>query len=332
VFYPPAGRRPRGRRFDELAYYAERFDTVEVNSTFYRLPDRDVVAGWAARTPAPFDFSLKLFQKFTHPRMAAAGAGFKPGEAVSEDDTIPKIVQADVDEFRVAIDPIAAAGKLGALLAQFPPSFKHTPRSREYLAWMLAAFRDYPLAVELRHRSWSDVLGHTLELLNEHEAAWVQIDEPKFRFSIRQNLLPNVKGFYYMRLHGRNAAKWWRHEASEDRYDYLYAAEELKPFAETATAVRALVRKAYLYFNNHFAAKSVANAVVLRDQLDQSVPDAFEPEMLEAYGALKPIVERQRARRVETDVPGERQVANGRLWDSEEPADADEIGKPRGGG
>jgi uncharacterized protein YecE (DUF72 family) len=72
----------------------------------------------------------------------------------------------------------------------------------------------------------------------------VQIDEPKFRFSIRQNYLPNVKGFYYMRLHGRNAANWWRHDKSEDRYDYLYSDEELKEFAETASAARELVKKA----------------------------------------------------------------------------------------
>ena len=82
-------------------------------------------------------------------------------------------------------------------------------------------FSDYLLAVELRHRSWSDRFGDTLALLNTFQAAWVQIDEPKFRFSIRQNYLPNVEGFYYMRLHGRNAAHWWRHGASEDRYGYL---------------------------------------------------------------------------------------------------------------
>ena len=104
------------------------------------------------------------------------------------------------------------------------------------LSGCCSAFAGYPVAVELRHRSWSDGIAETLALLNGFGAAWVQIDEPKFRFSIRQNYLPNVEGFYYMRLHGRNAAKWWRHEKSEDRYDYLYSADELKEFSETADA------------------------------------------------------------------------------------------------
>ena len=93
------------------------------------------------------------------------------------------------------------------------------------------AFRTIPVAVELRHRSWSDDFSATLSLLNSHNAALTQIDEPKFKVSIRQNQLPNITGFYYMRLHGRNAAQWWKHDKSEDRYNYLYSADELKPFA-----------------------------------------------------------------------------------------------------
>src|SRR5262249_28821294 len=161
---------------------------------------------------------------------------------------------ADLDEFRRGIEPLAAAGKLGALLAQFPASFKHDDRSIEYVRHLLRDLRDYAVAVELRHRSWSDAIADTLTLLNEFRAAWVQIDEPKFRFSIRQNYLPNVKGFYYMRLHGRNARNWWRHEKSEDRYDYLYSRDELSEFAETATSVRHLVKKSYHYMNNHYSA------------------------------------------------------------------------------
>ena len=90
------------------------------------------------------------------------------------------------------------------------------------------------MAVELRHRSWSDDPLPTFALLETFGAAWTQIDEPKFKTSIRQNLRPNVRSFYYLRLHGRNAAQWWTHEKSEDRYNYLYSADELKPFAEAA--------------------------------------------------------------------------------------------------
>ena len=145
---------------------------------------------------------------------------------------------ADLDAFRAGLEPMAASGKLGMLLIQFPPAFHRTPESEAYLAALLSAFKDYPLAVELRHRSWSDRAAETRALLQQHGATWVQIDEPKFRFSIRQNYLPNVQGFYYMRLHGRNAAKWWRHDKSEDRYDYLYSNDELKEFSETADAAR----------------------------------------------------------------------------------------------
>ena len=98
----------------------------------------------------------------------------------------------------------------------------------------------------------------------------MQIDEPKFRFSIRQNHLPNVSGFYYMRLHGRNAAAVVAARQVEDRYNYLYSADELKEFSETADAARRLVKKAYLYTNNHFSAKSVANAAMIKQQLGRA--------------------------------------------------------------
>ncbi len=288
LFYPPARR---GRKFDELAYYAEHFDTVEVNSTFYRLPRVDVTRTWAERTPRGFEFSIKLYQAFTHPGMAgtAAARGARAGAARQPVDPVPAVTTRDVDEFRASIDPLAQAGKLGAVLVQFPPSFKQTDASVEYLGWLLRAFAGYSLAVELRHRTWSDSLQQTLTLLNESGAAWVQIDEPKFRFSIRQNLLPNVTGFYYMRLHGRNAAKWWKHDESEDRYDYLYSREELRPFAEAAKAVRTIVRKAYLYLNNHFAAKAVVDAVEMKDLVGEPVTGEYRAELLEAYPILKKI-------------------------------------------
>ena len=286
VFYPP--RRPRG--FDELAYYAEHFDTVEVNSTFYGEPKDSITRTWVERTPVGFEFSLKLYQKFTHPKMYAKAVTGSAHVAEPLPDALLTPNQADIDGFRRGIDPIASSGRLGALLAQFPPSFKDTPATREYLAWLLRAFGAYPVAVELRHRSWSDNVADTLSLLNGFGAAWTQIDEPKFRFSIRQNLLPNVRGFYYLRLHGRNAEAWWRHERMEDRYDYLYSAGELKPYAETAVAVRALVKKMYLYLNNHFAAKSVANAVMIKQQIGEPADGEYPPEFVERYPDVRDAV------------------------------------------
>ena len=145
----------------------------------------------------------------------------------------------DVDEFRAAIDPLAAAGKLGALLAQFPGQLQERAGLARLSRLAADAFHGLPVAVELRHRSFSDDPAETLQLLGRIGAALVQIDEPKFRFSIRQNRSPNVKTFYYMRLHGRNAAQWWKHDKSEDRYNYLYSAEELEPFVEAAKKRRA---------------------------------------------------------------------------------------------
>lgn len=284
VFYP----KPRPKGFDELSYYAEHFDTVEVNSTFYGQPRADVCRGWARRTPAGFEFSVKLYQKFTHPKMyrervvRSLPEDARPEQAAA----LARPTAADLDEFRRGIDPLASSGKLGALLAQFPASFKNDDPSRDYLAWLLRAFATYAVAVELRHRTWSDALPQTLGLLNEFRAAWVQIDEPKFRFSIRQNYLPNLKGFYYMRLHGRNAEKWWRHESSDDRYDYLYTDGELTEFSETAAAVRQLVKKAYLYTNNHYSAKSVANAAMIKRQLGEPIDGEYPPAFVERFPDL----------------------------------------------
>ena len=196
------------------------------------------------------------------------------------------MTQLDIDDFRSGIDPLASSGKVGALLAQFPPSFKDSPQSRDYLEQLLRAFADYPVAVELRHKSWSDAIAETLSLLNAFDAAWVQIDEPKFRFSIRQNYLPNVKTFYYMRLHGRNAAQWWKHDKSEDRYNYLYNAGELREFSDTASAAKELVKKSYLYMNNHFSSKSVVNAVMLKAQLGQAIEGDYPEELVEQYPEL----------------------------------------------
>ncbi len=261
---------------------------------------------WVARTPRTFEFSLKLYQKFTHPRMFKDAAlrsarhptarGTRSGTQAVPDiggtllDVLATVTASDIDDFRAGIDPLAEAEKLGVLLAQFPPSFTDSPESRDYLAALLRAFSAYPVAVELRHRSWSDAGGDTLSLLGSYGAAWAQIDEPKFTSSIRQNYLPNLDTFYYMRLHGRNAAQWWRHEKSEDRYNYLYSGNELKAFAETAAAVNSLVKKSYLYTNNHFSAKSVVNAVMLKSQLGQPIQGEYPPELADRYPEIRGLV------------------------------------------
>jgi uncharacterized protein YecE (DUF72 family) len=270
IFYPDPRDRPAG--FDELRYYAERFNTVEINSTFYGQPRASASLGWVKRTPPGFEFAVKLYQKFTHPNLVRDKTAISP---------------ADVDAFKAGIEPLAAGNRLGPLLAQFPASFKDSPDARDYLDWLLGTFADYDVAVELRHRSWSDDAPAIFDLLDAHGAAWTQIDEPKFRFSIRQDLMPNVKGFYYLRLHGRNAEQWWEHERSEDRYNYLYSEEELAPFAHAVTTARALVKKQYVYMNNHFAAQAVADAAVLRHLLDEPVDKPMPVELVRRYPMLE---------------------------------------------
>ncbi len=270
IFYPEPAERPP--RFDELRFYAERFTTVEVNSTFYGQPRVNVSLGWVKRTPPGFEFAVKLYRKFTHPMLTL--------------DKTP-IRSADADEFKAGIEPLAAGDRLGPLLAQFPASFKDSPEAREYLDWLLRTFDDYDVAVELRHRSWSDDAPAIFDLLHAHGAAWTQIDEPKFRFSIRQDFLPNIKGFYYMRLHGRNVEQWWEHEKAEDRYNYLYSEAELKPIAQAVRTARALVKKQYIYMNNHFAAQAIADAAVLRHLLDEPVERPMPAELVMRYPMLE---------------------------------------------
>lgn len=119
-----------------------------------------------------------------------------------------------------------------------------------------------------------------------------QIDEPKFKLSIRQNQLPNITSFYYMRLHGRNAAQWWARGKAEDRYNYLYSADELRPIAETADAARRLVKKFFLYFNNHFAAKAVVNAVMIKEQLGEPIAGGCPSELIARYPQLAAVASR----------------------------------------
>jgi uncharacterized protein YecE (DUF72 family) len=287
IFYPLPEDRERG--FDELRFYSERFNAVEVNSTFYGQPRANASLGWVKRTPADFEFAVKLFQKFTHPNMAIRQAQANPERSRGVSIDPGPVTEADVDAFKGGIDPLAAAGKLGPVLIQFPAGFQRSQEAADYVAWLLKAFAGYSLAVELRHRSWSDA-PDTAQLLGQHRAAWVQIDEPKFPSSIRQDLKGPPAELYYLRLHGRNAKEWWDHAESEDRYNYFYSPEELQPIANKVRDVRAMIKKAYLFLNNHFSAQSVANAVTLKKMLDEPVTARMPAELVERFPDLAGIV------------------------------------------
>ena len=246
-FFYPSGR------INELEYYSRFFDTVEINSSFYRPPDPGYVYNWAKRVPDGFLFTAKLWQKFTHPKMYKEASG---REAV--------IVQADVDLFNRSLEPLVKYGKLGALLAQFPPSFKNNDQGRQTLAAVIRTFGEYRLAVELRHRSWSDDEG-TADFLTENNVAWVQIDEPKFGTSVAAEV-PVTAEMAYFRFHGRNAAEWWTGD-SETRYRYLYSPDEITELAGRVTDAREKTRLLFAFFNNHWQGYAPRNAVDLKKSL-----------------------------------------------------------------
>jgi uncharacterized protein YecE (DUF72 family) len=267
IFYPPG-------KVDELSYYAQRFNTVEINSTFYRPPAAGYAWNWAKKTPEHFDFTVKLWQKFTHPGMWAKQSG---------DDS--KAGQIDVDIFKKGIEPLVKSNKLGCLLVQFPPSFQLNTANQQNLDKILGYFDDYPTAVELRHSSWSDQLNVTEKTMSEHNASLVYIDEPKFHFSIKQDFKP-VGPIFYLRMHGRNAEKWFQHKSAAEKYNYLYSSEELDPFVEGLQQIGNLNKKLYVYMNNHFAAKAVANAIMIRYKLDLPIDPPFWKELIEEYPEL----------------------------------------------
>jgi len=239
-FYPTG-------KINELEYYSQFFNTVEINSSFYRPPNPGYVYNWVRRVPEDFLFSVKLWQKFTHPKM------YK--EATGQDAVIS---QQDVDLFDRSIEPLVKYGKMGALLAQFPPSFKNDSFGQRILNGVIKIFGHYRLAVELRHRSWSDDES-IAQLLRENNVAWVQIDEPKFSSSVAEEL-PITSDIAYFRFHGRNADMWWKGDG-ESRYRYYYSPDEIKELASKVSVAAEQTKFSFVFFNNHWRGYSPRNAI-----------------------------------------------------------------------
>lgn len=260
IFYPLA-------RTDELKFYARFFNTVEINSTFYRPCSPRTAESWVKRTPDDFEFTVKAWRRFTHDK--------------------DRWNAAETEEFKSGILPLIEARKLGCLLFQFPASFRRTPENLDRLKSLLEDFGDPPKAVELRHASWQDARPELQSL----DAVPALIDEPKFRDSIRQNLEDVMRGkILYVRFHGRNAEKWWKHEHRDERYDYFYKPEELQPYAVRLKSVleNKDIQRAYIFFNNHPGAKAVADAVMLRAQLDVPVTAELPETLTERFPELAP--------------------------------------------
>jgi len=253
---------PKGK-IVELEYYSQFFNTVELNSSFYRPPNPGYVHNWVRRTPENFLFTVKLWQKFTHPKMYKEATG---REAV--------ISEQDVEIFNRSIEPLQESGKLGALLAQFPPSFKNDNKGQQILRAVVKIFSQYRLAVELRHRSWSDD-DNTAELLRDGNVAWVQIDEPKFKTSVAKEL-PITSDMAYFRFHGRNAEMWWKGD-SETRYKYLYSPEEIESLTNRVKEAAEQTQLLFALFNNHWQGYAPRNAVDMKRSLQlplEEIPPA----------------------------------------------------------
>jgi uncharacterized protein YecE (DUF72 family) len=253
--------RPKG--FDPLGWLAQYFNVVEVNSTFYRPALPSVARTWCQRVHAypDFRFTAKLWQRFTHERDVAFTA-------------------EEVRLARKALDVLAQEGRLGAVLMQFPWSFRREEQTREWLADVVTVFGGLPLVLEVRHESWN--VPEVYESLAERGIGFVNIDQPVFRDSIRPSSRATT-GVGYVRIHGRNYKDWFRKNASrEARYDYLYTADELGPWAERAKALAEHAQDVYIVTNNHPRGQAPVNVLMLASMLAGAKVKA-PPQLFQRY-------------------------------------------------
>lgn len=254
-----------GAKFDPLGYLARFFNTIEINSSFYRPFTASTAGSWARRVAEAKDFmfTAKIHRVFTHER----------GKATAEDEK----------QVREGMDTLAKAGKLGAVLLQFPWSFKNTDDDRLYLAKLLDRFKDYPLVLEIRHSSWNN--PQIYEWLEELAVGICNVDQPLFAKSIKPaGLATSQVG--YVRLHGRNCQDWFREKAPrDDRYNYLYSLDELEPWIARIKEIAAKTKDSYVITNNHFRGQAVVNALEIKATLTEKQVPAPAP-LFQKYPAL----------------------------------------------
>ena len=264
-FYPP--KLPAKER---LAYYAGFFDTVEVDSTYYRLPSESMVEGWADRTPDGFTMHVKAFGLMTrHPvKLEVLPEDLRDAMPVDERgrvDRPPRELRGEVfRRFLAALEPLRRAGKLGGILFQLPPYVVYKDLSFEYLRWSREQLGDDEMLVEFRHRSWLDEANreHTLSFLESIDAAYVTVDAPKS--DTAKNLIPTIAavtgGTAYFRFHGRNLGTWNKRGGSAaERFDYLYSDEELEELVPTLQELAGEAKQAYAFFNNNASSEDPEN-------------------------------------------------------------------------
>jgi uncharacterized protein YecE (DUF72 family) len=230
--------------FHEAQYLAQFFDTIEINSSFYGPIRPEHAKLWIEKVAVNerFAFTAKLLQRFTHDLTATA---------------------SDEKEVRAGFDVLRAAGKLGAVLLQFPSSFHRTRENAAYLGKLLQRFADYPLVVEVRHASWN--AAESYRMLRERGVGFCNIDQP----IVGRSLEPSAEAtapIGYVRLHGRRYDTWFADDAEvpqHERYNYLYRASELEPWAGRINNVARDASDVYVITNNHYQGKAVVNALEL---------------------------------------------------------------------
>jgi len=263
-----------------VEYLAQYLDLIEINTSFYGHIRPELGKLWcrkAASVNPGFLFTAKLNKAFTHSPLgvlqSTSASTIRPG---GDDERLAK----------EGLDSIASEGRLGALLMQFPISFKNTGENRDYLESLLARFAEYPISVEVRHDSWNN--EGILRYFAEKGVAFCNIDQPKLGKSIRPTEYVTA-GIAYIRLHGRNYDQWFEHERREDRYNYLYTEKELAGWKEKVERVAAKAAVTFVVANNHFEGKAVVNALELKHMITQKPVQA--PEILvRHYPELQKIV------------------------------------------
>ena len=228
-----------------LDFYALYFDTVEVNSTYYRIPPHHVFYHMAQKTSEDFHFIVKVHSNVTHQRK-------------NTEDSIKNLLEA--------VRPLQEADKLKGFLAQFPYSFKGTSANLDYVKSVQEALGSHRLFVEFRHRSW--LTEEVLQGLREHRIGFVSVDEPQLAYMIPPELHVTTD-IGYVRFHGRNSENWY-HPEKGDRYDYLYTEQELTEWVRPIEKIASAASLTYLFFNNCHMGNAVKNARMMKKLLSQS--------------------------------------------------------------
>ena len=256
------------RREHPVEYMARFVDTIEINTSFYGPLKPEVAKLWcrkAAEVNKQFQFTAKLYKAFTHSPIA-----------VVQPTSSATIKSNDEDErlTKEGLDVLRSEGKLGALLAQFPVSFKNTNENRDWADVVIQKFREYPLVIEVRHSSWNN--EGILRYFAEKGVSFCNIDQPK----LGQSLHPTehvTSPVGYVRLHGRNYREWFESDNRDDRYNYLYTKDELEGWKERITRIAEKAEKTFAVTNNHFRGQAAVNAIQLKRMLGQ---EATAPDVL----------------------------------------------------